>query len=84
MSKLTNETKAGLRSATRLIHAGRDPEDQYGFVNTPIYRGSTVLFPTMASLKDRHRRQDPELELVTLFKQVEQEREKLCAQYGCP
>ena len=54
MSKLTNETKAGLRSATRLIHAGRDPEDQYGFVNTPIYRGSTVLFPTMASLKDRN------------------------------
>jgi len=53
MSKLTNETKARLRSATRLIHAGRDPDDQYGFVNTPIYRGSTVLFPTMASLKDR-------------------------------
>jgi cystathionine beta-lyase len=53
MSKLTKETRAGLRSATRLIHAGRRPEDQHGFVNTPIYRGSTVLFPTMASLKDR-------------------------------
>ena len=54
MSKLTKETKASLREATRLVHAGRDPEDQYGFVNTPIYRGSTVLFPTMASLKDRN------------------------------
>ncbi|HMO30036.1 cystathionine beta-lyase [Enterovirga sp.] len=30
---------------TRLVHAGRDPFDQYGFVNTPIYRGSTVLYP---------------------------------------
>jgi cysteine-S-conjugate beta-lyase len=39
---------------TRLVHAGRDPWDQHGFINTPIYRGSTVLFPTMEDL--RHRR----------------------------
>ena len=52
MSKLTKETKSGLREGTRLVHAGREPQDQYGFVNTPIYRGSTVLFPTVASLKD--------------------------------
>jgi cystathionine beta-lyase len=31
---------------TRLVHAGRDPFEQHGFVNTPIYRGSTVLYPT--------------------------------------
>jgi cystathionine beta-lyase len=31
---------------TRLVHAGRDPFAQHGFVNTPIYRGSTVLYPT--------------------------------------
>jgi hypothetical protein len=49
-----------------------------------ILGGITYYFGTDASLKDRHRRQDPELELITLFKQVEQEREKLCAQYGCP
>jgi cystathionine beta-lyase len=30
---------------TRLVHAGRDPFEQHGFVNTPIYRGSTVLYP---------------------------------------
>lgn len=35
---------------TRLVHLGRDPQKQHGFVNTPIYRGSTVLFPTMESL----------------------------------
>src|SRR4051794_41671342 len=31
---------------TRLVHAGRDPAQQHGFVNTPIYRGSTVLYPS--------------------------------------
>jgi cystathionine beta-lyase len=30
---------------TRLLNLGRDPLSQHGFVNTPIYRGSTVLFP---------------------------------------
>jgi len=37
---------------TRLVHAGRDPERFHGFVNTPIYRGSTVLYPTMACLEE--------------------------------
>ncbi len=35
---------------TRLLHLGRDPQAQHGFVNTPIYRGSTVIFPTVESL----------------------------------
>jgi cystathionine beta-lyase len=41
----------GKKDETRLAHAGRDPERFHGFVNTPIYRGSTVLFPTVASLE---------------------------------
>jgi cystathionine beta-lyase len=36
---------------TRLVHAGRDPHRFHGFVNTPIYRGSTVLFPTLAAIE---------------------------------
>jgi cystathionine beta-lyase len=47
MSKRTRKQK----EATRLAHAGREPSRQHGFVNTPIYRGSTVLFPTLASLE---------------------------------
>jgi cystathionine beta-lyase len=39
------------KPATRLAHAGRDPGHFHGFVNTPIYRGSTVLFPTAAALE---------------------------------
>ena len=35
------------RERTRLVHAGRDPFEQHGFVNTPIYRGSTVLYPNV-------------------------------------
>src|SRR3954453_21892967 len=41
---------------TRLVHAGRDPAEQHGFVNTPIYRGSTVLYPTMDDLLHRRGR----------------------------
>ena len=53
MPKLSDDTRKGLRARTRLVHAGRDPDQQFGFVNTPIYRGSTVLYPNMASLKTR-------------------------------
>ena len=53
MSKPENESRRSLGSRTRLVHAGRDPGQQFGFINTPIYRGSTVLFPTMESLKTR-------------------------------
>jgi cysteine-S-conjugate beta-lyase len=35
---------------TILTHAGRDPDAQFGFVNTPVFRGSTVLFKTLADL----------------------------------
>src|SRR5665213_3270538 len=39
---------AKLSAETILTHAGRDPDDQFGFVNTPVFRGSTVLFKTLA------------------------------------
>ncbi|QGM44944.1 cystathionine beta-lyase [Methylocystis heyeri] len=44
MTKTTKETRRKNNSRTRFVHAGRRPSDQYGFVNTPVYRGSTVLF----------------------------------------
>ena len=33
---------------TRLSHAGRAGTHVHGFVNPPVHRGSTVLYPTMA------------------------------------
>ncbi len=52
MTKSGPKDPKSLRSRTRLVHAGRDPFEQHGFINTPIYRGSTVLAPTYASLFD--------------------------------
>jgi len=45
-----------LAAATRLVTAGRDPFAQHGFVNTPIYRGSTVLYPTAEDFLKRNAR----------------------------
>jgi cysteine-S-conjugate beta-lyase len=36
---------------TRLAHTGREPKRFHGFANTPVYRGSTILFPTAAALE---------------------------------
>ncbi|NTE86205.1 cystathionine beta-lyase [Agrobacterium rubi] len=35
---------------TRLAHLGNDPANYHGFVNPPIVRGSTVLFPDARTL----------------------------------
>ncbi|MDJ1157034.1 cystathionine beta-lyase [Chelatococcus sp. SYSU_G07232] len=56
MRKLSDADLARLRERTRLVHAGRNPEEQFGFVNTPVYRGSTVLYPSVDKLLDRNAR----------------------------
>lgn len=42
--------------ATQLTRLGRDHELQLGFVNMPVYRGSTVVFKTMADLEQARAR----------------------------
>lgn len=37
---------------TKLVHIGRNTQDSKGFVNPPLYKGSTVLFPTVKSLRE--------------------------------
>ena len=51
MAKLTDETRATLRRRSRLANLGRDTELSQGFVNVPPFRGSTVLYPDVATLK---------------------------------
>ncbi|MEC9369414.1 MAG: cystathionine beta-lyase [Pseudomonadota bacterium] len=53
MSKTSGKNSRGQLPRTLLIHTGRDPGSQHGFVNTPIYRGSTVLFPSVERLQAR-------------------------------
>ena len=46
-----SKRKRTQKDLTRLVHAGREPARHHGFVNTPIYRGSTILFPTVEALE---------------------------------
>lgn len=50
------DEKRGWGESTRLVHAGRDPWEQHGFVNTPIYRGSTVLYRSYEDILNRNSR----------------------------
>ena len=47
------------KPATRAVHLGRDPRRFLGAVNTPVFRATTLLFPTVAEL-ERSRRGDYE------------------------
>jgi cysteine-S-conjugate beta-lyase len=39
------------KPATRAVHLGRHPRDYLGAVNTPVFRATTMLFPTVAELE---------------------------------
>ena len=41
--------KNKMKRDTITSHAGRDPLRYAGLVNTPVFRGSTVLFPDVES-----------------------------------
>ena len=43
------------KPATRAVHLGRDPGKFLGAVNTPVFRASTMLFPTVAELEQAAR-----------------------------
>ena len=38
---------------TRLAHTGNKPSDFHGFVNPPVVRASTVLFPNARTMETR-------------------------------
>lgn len=42
-----------MKQHTSLVHLGRDPEDQKGVVNSPVYHASTILYPTMEAFRNR-------------------------------
>lgn len=55
-------------------------EDDY----QSVMGGLTYYFGEPATLKDRHRKYDPDSSLLSLFQQVQQEQQRLCTQYGGP
>ena len=51
MAKITDQTRSSLRRRSRLVNFGRGAEFSHGFVNVPPFRGSTVLYPDVATFK---------------------------------
>ncbi|MFP6749026.1 MAG: cystathionine beta-lyase [Alphaproteobacteria bacterium] len=47
-----------MKDETKLVVAGRDPENNHGIVNPPVYHASTVLHPTLAALDDARKRRE--------------------------
>ncbi len=45
---MAKKPKAPMKSGTKLVSGGRDPQNNFGFVNPPVYHASTVLYPTAA------------------------------------
>jgi cysteine-S-conjugate beta-lyase len=54
--KISNKKTQSLE--TIVTHAGRKPEEHWGYVNTPVYRGSTIVFPTLDALESTEPRFD--------------------------
>ena len=58
---MDDNSKNGARKPSQetvLTHTGRHTDHQFGFVNTPVYRGSTVIFRTLDELESTAPRYD--------------------------
>lgn len=53
--------EAGLKPETLAVHEGRAPAQHSGTVNMPVYRASTICFPSLAALD--HARANPDTEI---------------------
>jgi cystathionine beta-lyase len=53
--------------STRLVHAGRAPTRSHGFVNPKLVRGSTVLFPDIATKREMGQHRLEQVELYGLY-----------------
>jgi cystathionine beta-lyase len=56
MTKASSGVLSGVQSAdTLLAHAGRNPFDNHGVVNPPVYHASTIVFPTLEAMEEADR-----------------------------
>lgn len=56
-----------MKQNTELVWLGRDPEQQAGLVNLPVYRGSTILAPTVAAWEEKKRQQSQQVKGVSTY-----------------
>ena len=52
----SKESIANFDVSTQVTMLGRDPSVQYGFVNPPLYKGSTVVYKTLDDLEHKRQR----------------------------
>ncbi|WP_421760178.1 cystathionine beta-lyase [Devosia sp.] len=52
MLKNTGRSGASASPETLLTHSGRNSQNHLGYVNTPVFRGSTILFQDLDALED--------------------------------
>ena len=48
-------SEPGAKDRTIATHAGNRPHDNSGVVNPPVYRASTILFPTVREMRDSYK-----------------------------
>ena len=53
MADKDDGSKGSARPETKVVHLGRKPFEHHGFVNPPVYRGSTILYETLDALNSR-------------------------------
>jgi cystathionine beta-lyase len=53
---VTDEPARPVQRETRLVHAARDPQRDAGAVNPPIYRASTIVYPSLREFARRAER----------------------------
>ncbi len=58
-----------MKQDTTIVTAGRDPESNLGVVNPPVYHTSTILNPSMASMKANGARREKG-ETVTMYGRI--------------
>jgi cystathionine beta-lyase len=58
-----------MKQDTTIVTAGRDPESNHGVVNPPVYHTSTILNPSMATMKEKGARREKG-ESVTMYGRI--------------
>jgi cystathionine beta-lyase len=54
-----DDNLSSMQPATQVAHLGRDPAAFLGAVNTPVFRATTIVFPTVAELEAAARGEHP-------------------------
>ena len=49
-----NKRPKSVAGATMVTHGGPGPAEQFGMLNPPVYRASTVFYSTVDAYKRRH------------------------------